>query len=126
MLAVALSVALQAAGLSAPLVHAHPDEHVTEHHSGRAVHTHWDGHTATHHTSDDPAVRAADHDRAVFFNAFVAVSVSTLPTQAVVPVVGQLPVPAERSAQSTIEITNGHDPPFYRSLSSRAPPTLLS
>jgi hypothetical protein len=125
-LAVTLSVAILAAGLSAPLVHAHPDDHATEHHQGRAVHTHWEGHAESHHSSDAPALETADHDRAIFLNAFVAVAVAAYPAAAVTPAVVELPVPIERAAHRSVDITHSHDPPFCRSVPSRAPPAFLS
>ena len=125
-LAVALAVAVQAAGLSAPFVHAHPDEHDTSHHSGGAVHVHWDGHAQSHQSSDSPALDTADHDRAVLLDAFVAVSVPAFPAPTVTPAVRELPRPAERSAPAPIEIVSGHDPPFFLSVPPRAPPSLLS
>lgn len=125
-IAVALSLAVQAAALSAPFVHAHPDDHATEHHGARAVHTHWAGHAQSHHSSDATALGTDDHDRAVFLNAFVSVAPSALPALGVTHGVFALPVPAERAAHRGVEITHSHDPPFFRSLSSRAPPALLS
>jgi hypothetical protein len=125
-IAVAVSIAVQAAALGAPLLHAHPDEHATEHHPARAVHTHWAAHPQSHHSSDAPALGADDHDRAVFLNAFVAVRASTLPVLELTDGVCELPVPGERPAQRPVEIIRSHDPPFCRSLSSRAPPAFLS
>lgn len=122
----ALSLAVLAAALSAPLVHAHPDNHATDHHGGRAVHTHWAGHAQSQDTSDAPALGTDDHDRAVFLNAFVAVAASPLPAQAVTPGAFELPVPAERAAHRILDVVRSHDPPSLRSLSSRAPPALLS
>ena len=126
MVALTLSVAIQGAALSAPLVHAHPGAEATEHHSGRAVHTHWGGHAHEHSRSDDPAFRTADQDRAVFLNAFVAAAASVSSAIAVAPDLVEVPVPAERAAHRTVEITHGHDPPASRSLPSRAPPAFLS
>jgi hypothetical protein len=125
-LAIALSLAVQAAALSAPLVHAHPDDHATEHHGAGEVHSHWAGHSHEQDSSHSPALDAADHDRAVFLNAFVAVAASSFPAQAVTPVAFELPTPRERAPHRVIDIANGHDPPCLRSLSSRAPPSLLS
>ena len=125
-IAVALALAVQATAVSAPLVHAHPDEHATPHHAGRAVHTHWAGHGQSHHSSNAPAVGTADHDRAVFLNAFVAVAVSPVPAPGVTPAILDLPVPAERPAHRIFDTARSHDPPFFRSLSSRAPPVFLS
>jgi hypothetical protein len=124
-IAVALSLAVQAAALSAPLVHAHPDDHATAHHEARAVHTHWSGHAHSHPSSDAPAIGTGDHDRAVFLNAFVAVAASPLP--AVGPThVFELSVPAEETAHRRLDVVRSHDPPVVRSSSSRAPPDFLS
>jgi hypothetical protein len=125
-LALALCFAIQAAGLSAPLVHAHPDDHVTEHHAGGAIHAHWSGHAGSHHHSDGPAIEAADYDRAVFLNAFVAVGASPSPAPAVTPDAAPVRVPEERPAHRITEITHGHDPPAIRSVPPRAPPAHLS
>jgi hypothetical protein len=125
-IAVALSLAVQVAALSAPLVHAHPDDHATEHHDGRTVHTHWAGHAQSHHSSAAPDLETSDHDRAVFLDAFVAVAASSLPAHGLTHVLFELPVPPERAAHRVVEIVRSHDPPFFRSLSSRAPPAFLS
>lgn len=125
-IAVALSLAVQAAALSAPLVHAHPDDYETGHHTGRTVHTHWAGHATSHHPSDAPALEADDHDRAVFLNAFVAVAAAWFSAPGMTPAVCELAVPAERRAHRTADVVRSHDPPLIRSLSSRAPPALLS
>jgi hypothetical protein len=127
MIAVALALALQAAGLSAPLVHAHPDDHATPHHAGRAVHTHWAGHShAAHHPTDEPAFSAPDDDRALFLNTFLAVAVSQMAVPVVAPAAFQLHVPTERAALGGVEVVRSHGPPSARSLPSRAPPTFLS
>jgi hypothetical protein len=123
-IAVALALAVQGAALSAPLVHAHPDDHATEHHGARAVHAHWAGHAQSYHSSDSPELETSDHDRAVFLNAFVAVAALSLPAHGLTHVLCELPVPPERAAHRVVEIVRSHDPPFFRSLSSRAPPTL--
>jgi hypothetical protein len=127
-IAVALALALQAAGLNAPLLHAHPDDHETPHHAGRSVHSHWAGHShAAHHSSNDPAFSAPDEDdRALFFNTFVAVAVSHLAVPAVAPAAFRLHVPTERAALGGVEVVRSHDPPSARSLPPRAPPALLS
>lgn len=125
-IAVGLSLAIQAAALSAPLVHSHPDDQATEHHGTRAVHTHWAGHAHSHHPSDAPALGPDDHDRAVFLNVFVAVAASSFPAPGVTHLVFELPVPGERAAQRDLEMLHSHDPPFLTSLSSRAPPAFLS
>lgn len=123
---VTLSAAIQAAALTAPLVHAHPDDQVTAHHDGPSVHSHWAGHAHPAHPADLPAVGADDHDRAVFLNAFVAASGSHRPIPAVAQAAFELLVPAERAAHRGVEVVRSHDPPFARSLSARAPPAFLS
>jgi hypothetical protein len=126
-IAVALALALQAAGLSAPLVHAHPDDHETEHHAGRAVHAHWAAHPhAPGHAGDEPALTASDDDRAVFLDAFLAVPVSQMTVSAAAPAVFHLHVAAERAALGGVDVVRSHDPPDRRLLPPRAPPAFLS
>jgi hypothetical protein len=62
----------------------------------------------------------------VFLDAFIAVSVSAFPAPATPPDAIELPVPAERAAHRTADVTHGHDPPLSRSVSPRAPPAFLS
>jgi hypothetical protein len=127
-LALALSLAIQASALSAPLVHAHPDDHETEHHGARAIHTHWTAHAEADHSSEGeaPELEAEDHDRAVFLNVFVAVAASVIDVPAVAQVVFALPAPAERSPHHSVESLHSHDPPVIPSPSPRAPPSFLS
>jgi hypothetical protein len=125
-IAVVLALGVQAAALTAPLLHAHPDDHATGHHSGRSVHTHWDGHDYSQHPSNDPAINADDHDRAVFLNPFVAVAASPLSAVAVAQQPFEIPVPSERPAHRSVHVAHSHDPPVLGSLQPRAPPTLLS
>jgi hypothetical protein len=124
--ALALSVAVQVAAAYAPLVHAHPDDHDTGHHKAHAVHAHVTGHALHAHPHGGPAVGEDDHDRAVFLDSFVAVSAAPLLLSAAVPSVFELADPAEMPAHRTAHVAHGHDPPFHRSLPSRAPPALLS
>ena len=124
--ALALVLALQGAGLSAPLVHAHPDEHDTDHHHGRQVHTHWAGHASSHAPSDGPSLDTADADRALFLHAFVALPRTLSSAPGVTLAAFVFPVPAERPAHRGIDVVRSHDPPPLRSRPARAPPTLLS
>lgn len=126
MIAVTLSLAFQAAVLSAPLVHAHPDDHSTDHHGGRAVHSHWAGHAQPYHAAGTPELESADHDRAVFLGAFAAVPARSLPALGVTHGFFVLQALAERAAHQVIEIVHGHDPPSLRLLPPRAPPAFLS
>lgn len=123
--AVALALALQAAGLSALLVHAHPDEHATGHHAGRTVHTHFAGHTHAP-APGTTSLAAADHDRAVFLETFIAVTPSSPLLAGATEDVFDVPFAAERRPHRAFEVVHGHDPPSLRRRSSRAPPALLS
>ena len=125
-IAILLSLAVQCAALGVPFVHAHPDGQATGHHHGRTVHTHWAGHTHFPHPSDTPAVGTADHDRAVFLNSFVAISASLLSKPDVVYDVFEVPAPMNGATPRGVVVVRSHDPPFFRSLSSRAPPAFLS
>ena len=125
-LAISLSLAVQVAALSAPLVHAHPDEHGTAHHDGKAVHTHWGGHEHASDHRDGPAVSGRDEDRAIFMTLFVAVTTAATRLVAVVETPVVPPVPVELIAHRNVEVTHGHDPPALSSLPSRAPPALPS
>lgn len=123
----ALSVALQAGAVTAPLVHEHPDDAATDHHRGRTIHSHWTGHQHDDGpTARGPSLTEADHDRAVFLDIFVAVREvrAPAPTLSFEPV--ELSAPAERRPYRAIEVVRSHDPPIGASLSSRAPPSCLS
>jgi hypothetical protein len=127
LVAVALVSGIHAMVLSAPLVHAHPDEHDTDHHGGHAVHAHVAGHvtaSVAHHNG--PVVDDDDHDRAVYLQLFVseALSAGGAPLAAV-PSFGLIP-PQESQAHRAVDVAHGHDPPFDRSSPSRAPPRFLS
>jgi hypothetical protein len=124
--AVVVSLAVQASFLGAPVVHAHPDDHATGHHHGRSVHSHWTGHGQTHDLSDTPSVSATDRDRAVFVGVFVAVMNAPVAPPTLAPAVFTVPVPVERASARRLDTVRSHDPPYARSLSSRAPPAVLS
>lgn len=126
LIGVALCVVVQVAGLSGPITHAHPDDHATGHHDASTVHTHWSGHGHSHHRPGTPALRAHDHDRAVFINAFVAVAAAALPAPATPSDVVDLIVPPEQAAHRAVRVVHAHDPPLLDSLPTRAPPALLS
>jgi hypothetical protein len=126
LIALALTLSVQAAALTGPLVHAHPDDSATEHHGGRTVHTHWASHAAHSHPAGSVAIGTADHDRAVFVNAFIAVAVLLIQIPDATTDAFELFVPAERAAHRGVEVVHSHDPPFIRTRSSRAPPPFLS
>jgi hypothetical protein len=125
-IAFTLSLAIQVAALSAPLVHAHPDDHATAHHDGNAVHTHWAGHQHQHPRSDGPAITSPDEDRAIFMSVFVAEPTAATRVVAIAQTRFVLLVPTELTAHSSVDVTHGHDPPALHSLPARAPPALLS
>jgi hypothetical protein len=121
-LALALSVAVQGAAVVAPLAHAHPDDHATDHHHGRAVHVHWASHAHAHHPARVPVLDDDDHDRAVFVSTFISVAPSTLPAGAAAHQTFELSIPAETMVRRPVRVAHGHDPPYRGSLPSRAPP----
>lgn len=125
--AIGLVIAVQLAALSAPLVHAHPDDRATDHHRAREIHAHFDSHATRSHTTGEPAL---DHpggdDRAVFVHLFIGVTTPGVALPAVVPVVFDLAEPNTRRSLRPIYGTHGHDPPLLRRSASRAPPPFLS
>lgn len=121
-IAVVLSLGLVAASVGGPLVHAHPDDHVTDHHDGQQVHAHWSGHAPSHHAADRPALEAEDHDRAVSVNTFIAVPAASFSIPGLTHSAFELPVPIERPAHRRIDVVRSHDPPASRLRSPRAPP----
>lgn len=125
-IAVALLVAVHGAALTAPFVHAHPDDHATAHHNGRSVHSHWAGHTHSTYAAHLPAFAPDDHDRATPLNSFVGVAVSAMGTPMVAPQLFALAAPAERRAHHPVNVVHSHDPPTAVSVPSRAPPAFLS
>jgi hypothetical protein len=124
--ALALSVAIQVAAISAPLLHAHSDEHDTDHHRGRSIHSHWSAHPLVHHESDRSVITETDDDQEIALNTFVAESACSLHVPADVDAIVSVPVPVERPAHRAAETVRGHDPPLLKSRPSRAPPAFLS
>ncbi len=133
--ALALSFAVPLAALCAPPAHAHVDDHATEHHDESAVHAHYSphsSHTPAHdHAESDRtrSTRVGEHDEdppAVFLQLFVAVPAQTFVLAAVVPPVLTLTPPVDAGFPPQFRVVHGHDPPFLKSLPSRAPPSFLS
>ena len=125
-IAAVLSLALPAAGLCAPFVHVHPDDHATEHHDGRDLHAHFTGHAAVDHPSDGKSLESDEHDRAVAVGAFVAVPVASFAVPDAIVSAFAAAAAAERAAHQPVDVTHSHDPPLLSSVASRAPPTFLS
>ena len=127
---VGLSVAIPLGALCAPLVHAHVDDHDGDHHRAHEIHAH----VSDHVTSDRPTHPAAaasrvDEDetgRAVYLQLFVAVAYASFDVPAAAATSWDLAAPAESPARQSLRVVHGHDPPFLRSLASRAPPAFLS
>ena len=124
--AVVLVVAVQATAVGAPLVHAHLDNHTTDHHGARTVHSHFSGHHSSH--SPDIGLRVEDNDaeRTVFLQLFVAVGVASFGSLPAVVESFEISVPAEAPRRQLFWVVHGHDPPFTRSRPARAPPANLS
>ena len=119
--ATSLTLALQLAAIWAPLVHLHPDDHA-DHHGAPPIHAHFSGHAGTAVPSGQAELAQDDDERAVFLQLFVAVAATTFPAIAA-PASLFTVVPAiETSAHPPVDVVHGHDPPFMRSLPSRAPP----
>lgn len=138
LIAIGLSAALQAAAVGAPLVHAHPDDHATEHHGVGVVHAHVAGHARVQSGpraqgsgpgcgySNRRALDDADHERAVYLPLFVAVAAPLVPFAAAVVAAVEFPASAESVAHRSVFVVHGHDPPPRPSLPSRAPPPQLA
>lgn len=124
--AVMLAVALEAYALMGPLVHAHPDEHATEHHAAHAVHAHFSAHTSHHTVTTGPVIGDDDHDRPVYLQLYVAVGAQAATLLSTSITAFELPAPAEARAHRPVRIVHGLDPPLSRLLPSRAPPAFLS
>src|SRR5687767_5588366 len=107
--AIALSLVIQVAGLRAPFVHTHPDEHATDHHDGRTLHAHWHGHAPSRHPLEGQTLEETGHDRAVYVNAFLAVAATSLFVPGVTVESIELAAPAERAAHRSLEIAHTHD-----------------
>ena len=75
-----LVVAVQVAALLAPFVHAHPDDHDTDHHAAHAIHAHFSGHGQPSRLAHRGAssVDDNDHDRAVFLQIFLGEAAAAL------------------------------------------------
>ncbi len=121
-------VVVPMAAVLALYVHSHPDDHDTAHHAGRAVHAHVHGHTHQRGAAHAPGPVIGDpdggFDRAIYIGAFLGEATTWLPVVAVARDVIRLSAPAERRAQSPLQVVHGHDPPPLTSLAARAPPRL--
>jgi hypothetical protein len=120
-------MAVQLATLLAPLVHVHPDDHATDHHRAHEIHAHFERHAVAARHGDETIVDHPDaSDRAVFLRLFVGVATAGFDLPAAVPAFFEPPPPGEGRSLRALYGCHGHDPPFIRSRSPRAPPALLS
>ena len=121
-----LCAAVYVAAFWAPFVHAHPDDHDTDHHRAGAVHAHLSPHHSQPASGFGPTIGEEEHDRAVFLQLFVAVTPTPFDAPAIVPSLFALAVPPERPAHPCVEAVSGRDPPTTGSLIPRAPPACLA
>jgi hypothetical protein len=125
-------VAVPVAAVIALFVHAHPDDHDTDHHQAHAVHAHFSGHDHHHrdHDHDDhaggPQLTDGEggHDRAVFIGVFLGATITSFSIVAALPPSIERVAPPERPIRRTLQVAHGHDPPALSSLPARAPPRL--
>jgi hypothetical protein len=126
LLAFGLTVAIQAAAVSAPLVHAHLDDHHADHHRANGIHAHLHGHDAPH-SHPQPDQRVAIHaeearERAVTMPLFVAVHVDAAIEPALAESRFDIPAAADSLMRRPPEDLRSHGPPLSAALSPRAPP----
>lgn len=124
LLAFGLSVAIQAAALSAPLVHAHLDDRQDNHHGASRIHVHLDGHGPHHHdAADGPAVqREESGGRVVGVPLFVAAQPEPATEPALAPAPFELPMATASLMRRPPDEVRSHGPPASPSLAPRAPP----
>jgi hypothetical protein len=122
-----LVLAVPVGAVLALFVHAHPDQHDTDHHEGRSIHAHVAGHAhpSQHVHADGPAIghEDDDHDGAVLLDMFIAEAPAVSAIAGAIPDGIELPAP-ERLAAHALHVVHGHDPPALTSLPARAPPAL--
>ena len=124
LLAFGLSVAIQAAALSAPLIHAHLDDHDDDHHGAGRIHAHLDGHRPhDHDDADAPALQGEESpERVVGVPLFVAAQPETPIEPALAPAPFELPSVATSLMRRRPGEVRSHGPPAPSSLAARAPP----
>jgi hypothetical protein len=138
--AAGLCVALQVGAFTAPLVHAHLDDHHDDHHDAPAVHAHFAGHargpaTAGHHvpayvasgfsrTTDQPAVEPHDESEQITrLQIFIAETPVPSVTPAVPPARFALTPEPGSVMRRRLDVVRSHGPPRSGVTTPRAPPT---
>lgn len=139
LVAAGLCAALQVGAFTAPLVHAHLDDHHDDHHDAAAVHAHFDGHapgpaTAGHHVpryvasgfsrNNQPAVRAHDDAEEI---TRLQIFIAETPVPSVTPALPPArfaPAPEPGSVMRRgPDVVRSHGPPRSGVTTPRAPPT---
>lgn len=121
LMAMALSALVPATLLASPLVHLHSDDHAPP-----VMHSHAEGHHSHAPERAQSAFEAADHQPITFINALCSVCATSTSFAVLVTSAAPVAPPPTRRAETLIERTPGHDPPWITSLAARAPPSLLS
>ena len=124
-IALALAVAVQAMLVELPTLHAHLDDHVTEHHHSRTIHSHFNEHHSVPR-QDGLRIETGDHNAAVSFIAIAALTAKSFTTIGLTVAIAELATPATETVTRSFEVTHAHDPPWLASLPARAPPAFLS
>jgi hypothetical protein len=141
LVAAGLCAALQVGAFTAPLVHAHLDDHHDDHHDAAAVHAHFAGHargpaTAGHHvhayvyvasgfsrTNDQPALGAHDDAEEI---TRLQIFIAETPVPSVTPALPPArfaPAPEPVSVmRRRPDVVRSHGPPRSGPTSPRAPP----
>ena len=129
LLAFGLTVAIQAAALSAPLVHAHLDDQHADHHGANRIHAHLGGHGAAHHAEQHsgPAMHAEEvPERAVTMPLFVAAQAEAPMEPAIAATSFDPPASPVSIVGRSFDDVRSHGPPVCPSIAPRAPPHLPS
>ena len=124
LLAISLTIALQAGALTAPLVHAHLDDHHDDHHAAGPVHAHLDGHALEHQAlSGMPAIHAEESPWSVVHIPLFVAEHADVWLEPALPQAPFLFVDAGESLmRQPPDVVRSHGPPSVRPSSSRAPP----
>jgi hypothetical protein len=124
--ALALAFVVPLGAVCTPLVHAHLDDHATEHHRVRStVHAHFDGHARKSVPHHHAALGANETERTLYLQLFVAVAVASFQFTTAAATF-ELATPDETPAHRSVHVVHGHDPPIVATLPARAPPSFLS
>jgi hypothetical protein len=118
-----------AAGLAAPMMHVHDDDHVTAHHHGRVIHSHRRPHAtvarhAAHGSTLESGGDTLETGRPI--DLFQMVVGWSAPPAGLPSAIASPPPPAIRTVTVQLLVQHSHDPPLGKTRPSRAPPSFLS